>query len=72
MIGEGMKVRIVPSFADSDKFTPEERREASLTAVISYINWEHRYFTVEWNAFGKVYHESFKFSEIGRKVSVCG
>lgn len=72
MIGEGMIVRFVPSFNDSDKYTPAERKAATITGKIDYINWEHRYFTAGWMASGARNRESFKFSEIGKKVKVCG
>lgn len=72
MIGEGMKVRFVPDFTDSSKYTPQERRQHEVTAKIVYINWEHRYFTVEWVSEGRTLRESFKFAYIGKVVSVIG
>ena len=72
MMGLGMSVRFVPSFNDSEKYTPEERRAATVTGKIVCINWEHRYFTVGWTESGHKFRESFKFSEIGKKVKVSG
>lgn len=72
MMGIGMKVRFVPHFNNSEKATPQERRAATITGKISYINWEHRYFTVGWTAHDMKFRESFKFSEMGKKVKLCG
>ena len=72
MIGEGMKVRFVPYDLESEKLTDEDRLEATRIAKVVYINWEHRYFTTEWSANGAKRRESFKFSEIGKKVFICG
>ena len=72
MIGEGMKVRFIPHFAESTKYTPEERREAAVTATVVYINWEHKCFTVEWESIGGTLRETFKLWEIGEKVKVVG
>ena len=72
MMGVGMRCRFVPQFAENARFTPTERREATVTAQISYINWEHKYFTAEYQSDCGVYHESFKFDDIGKKVTVGG
>jgi len=72
MMGVGMRVRFVPSYDESDKLTPTERRESTITGNISYINWEHKYFLVEWNSGCGAFRESFKFSDIGKKVTVGG
>jgi hypothetical protein len=72
MLGEGMKVRFVPSFKDNMKYTPQERRENSITGVISYINWENKNFCVEFNCGGTTQKETFKFVDIGQAVSVIG
>lgn len=72
MIGIGLKVRFVPFFNDSEKYTPTERKAATITGKVVYINWEHRYFTVGWMASGEQRRESFEFADIGKKVKVCG
>lgn len=72
MMGIGMKVRFVPYFNDSERLTASERRDATLTGKVVYINWEHRWFTVGWTAHDFKFRESFKFSEMGKKVKACG
>lgn len=72
MMGVGMKARFVPMYDESVKLTAAERRESTVTAYISYINWEHKYFVVEWNSNGCACRESFKFGDIGKKVTVGG
>lgn len=68
----GMKAFFVPTFDDSDRYTPEERKAASVCGRIVYINWEHKYFTVQWNHSGYRCRESFKFGDIGKWVTVGG
>lgn len=70
MIGVGMKVRFVPNFADSEKFTPAERRAAQITGVIVFVNWEHEHFCVEYG--NPKQRETFLFRDIGKAVSVIG
>lgn len=72
MIGEGMKVRFVPSFNDSKTLTPQERREMSVTGVVTYINWEHQNFCVEFGHSGTKQRETFLFRDIGEAVTVIG
>jgi hypothetical protein len=72
MMGEGIKVRFVPSSLESEKLTAEDRRRLAVTATVVYVNWEHKYFTCAWTANDAKRRESFKFSEIGKKVKVCG
>lgn len=72
MIKIGTLVSFVPSFLDSDKFTPKKRKEVTVTGIITYINWAHHYFTVQWSKEGCTWRESFKFFDIGRTVKICG
>lgn len=72
MIGEGVRVQFVPSSLESDKLSAADRKRLAITATVVYINWEHTYFTCAWSADGVKRRESFKFSEIGKKVKVCG
>ena len=72
MIGEGMKVRFVPGFADSKTLTPEERRMYSVTGVVDSINWEHRHFCVEFGHEGTRQRETFLFGDIGTAVTIIG
>lgn len=62
----GDKVRFVPCGFSSDpterplpgKKTPPPRE---VTGTIVYINQEHRYYTAQFEVFGTVLRESFKF-----------
>jgi hypothetical protein len=72
MLGEGMKVRFVPNFADSEKFTPGERRAAQITGEIVFINYEHGNFCVEFDTNGSKQRETFLFRDVGQAVSVIG
>lgn len=72
MIGIDMKAWFVPSFRDSDKLTPAERKDATIMCTIVYINYAHKFFTVEFEESGKVFKESFNFSDCGKTVRVRG
>ncbi len=72
MMGVGMAARFVPSYDESDKLSMAERRESMIAAKICYINWEHKFFMVEWDSNGLMCRESFKFSDIGKRVTVGG
>lgn len=72
MIGIDMMARFVPSFMESDKLTPEERRELKVWGKIIYVNYAHKYFTVEYNWKGETFKESFNFSDCGKTVHVRG
>ena len=70
MIGIGMKVRFSPSWAFKER--PGERISAQVTGKVVYINWEHKYFTAEYDCAAVKQRESFKFSDIGQAVTVYG
>ena len=72
MIGIDMMARFVPAHLDSGKFTPEERRAATVRGTIIYVNYAHKYFTVEYELDGVTYKESFNFSDCGKTVTVRG
>lgn len=72
MIGEGMKVRFCPMFNRSVIDSPDDVKAKSVTGKIIYINWEHKYFMVEFQCGDSKQRESFKFFEIGERVSVIG
>lgn len=72
MIAIDMMARFVPSFVDSSKLTPEERRVATVRGNIIYVNYAHKYFTVEYESKGVTYKESFNFSDCGKTVHVRG
>ena len=72
MIGEGMKVRFVPCFDIRRTDDMAEIRSKTVTGTISYINWEHKMFLVEYPSGGTTQRESFKFWQIGSEVQLCG
>lgn len=72
MIGEGARVSFVPMYVPSKIFTPEERRSATVIGTVVYINWEHKYFTVEYDCGGSKQRESFRFVDIGSVVNLRG
>lgn len=68
----GMKARFVPSFDRGMNDSPAEIAAKTITGTICYINFEHKYFTVEF-AFGTTKQkESFKFCDIDKAVKVIG
>ena len=72
MIGIDMKAWFVPSFRDSEKFTPAERKAATIMGSIVYVNYAHKVFTVEFEDNGVAFRESFNFSDCGKTVRVRG
>lgn len=71
-MGIGMEVRFVPFYNESEKLSGSERKAATIAGKIVYINWEHKYFTAEWTSHDQQFRESFKFADIGKKVTVGG
>lgn len=43
-----------------------------VTGTVSYVNEEHSYFVVTYCLYGEIFRESFKFSQIGKDVTVRG
>ena len=72
MIAIDMMARFVPSFVDSGKLTPEERRAATVRGRVVYVNYANKYFTAEYEKDGITYKESFRFVDCGKTVHVRG
>ena len=72
MICVDMMARFVPSFMPSGKLEPEEHKARLVRGTIVYVNYAHKYFTVEWEKDGVKYLESFKFVDCGKTVYVRG
>ena len=72
MINVGRKVLFVPGINDSKVLSPEERKPLMITGSVVYINWEHKWFEVEFDCGGTKQRESFKFCDIGSVVKICG
>lgn len=71
MISTGAKVRFCPHFDRKEYDTPAEQRAKAVTGRISYVNWNHRVFTVEYESGGTTQVEAFKFFDIGNVVTIC-
>ena len=72
MIAVDMQARFVPAHLESVTLTPEERRAATVRGHIVYVNYGHKYFTVEYERNGITYKESFNFVDCGKTVHVRG
>ena len=72
MICVDMVAWFVPSFAKSANYTPEQKKELTVRGSIVYVNYAHKYFTVEWEKEGIKYLESFNFTDCGKTVHVRG
>lgn len=71
MICVGAKVQFCPHYMISSIDTPEERRAKCITGTISFVNWEHSLFIVEYESGGTTQLEAFKIYDIGRNVRLC-
>jgi hypothetical protein len=67
---EGMKVSFVPGFVPFADWSLNQCKDEYITGTITYINWEKRNFTVEFDCGGTTQREAFKFSQIGEEVKV--
>ena len=72
MVEIGMKAKFVPSFMESEHLHGAERRAAMVNARVASVNPLHRNFICEWVEGGVSFRECFLFSEIDKKVFVCG
>lgn len=69
-IWEGMKVSFVPGFVPCVDWSLKQCKDEYIAGTITYINWEHQNFTVEFDCGGTTQREAFKFSQIGGEVKV--
>lgn len=72
MIGIGMKVRFVPTYDESPCYTPEERRQHTITGKVVWVNWEHKTFGVEFQCGKGKMQETFRMSSLGQEVKAVG
>jgi hypothetical protein len=72
MIGQGMRVLFKPSFTITKFDSPEDAAVNRIVGTVTLVNWKHRMFTVEYECGDSIQRESFKFSQIGKDVTVCG
>lgn len=45
---------------------------STVTGVVVYVNETHKYFTIAYQFYGETFRESFKFSQIGKEVTIRG
>lgn len=69
MIVVGDKVRFDP-FAEMKGFGAEGNRGNFVTGTVVMVNYEHKWFSVEYG--DPKMRTSFKFCDIGELVTVCG
>ena len=67
----GKKATFVPCFKKEKDGNVKEDAEP-VTGRITYVNWAHGWFRVSFHAGRTVLHESFKFFDIGKEVTVHG
>ena len=72
MIAVDMYARFIPSYLSRPIMTTEEKVEATVRGHIVYVNYAHKYFTVEYERNGITYKESFNFTDCGKSVHVRG
>lgn len=46
--------------------------KTKVTGVVTYVNKPHNYFTATYSIYGETIRESFKFSQIGKDVTIRG
>lgn len=63
----GMKVRFDP-FSYIQSFGSSDVKGRMVTGTVVYVNKAHKWFSVEYGGL----RTSFKFSEVGQAVKVCG
>jgi hypothetical protein len=72
MIAVGTSVEYLPYFMVNERDTPEERLSNRIVGKVISVNNAHRFFTVQYMAHGVPIRESFKFSQLGEEVVICG
>lgn len=63
------KVQFDP-FKEITGFASEYNRGKLVTGTVVMVNYEHKWFSVEYGC--PTMRTSFKFSQIGKDVFVCG
>lgn len=69
-IREGMKARFSPACLCFGCGSYTDR--ITVTGTITYVNWNTRVFTVEYESGGTRQNEAFHFSDIGKTVTLYG
>ena len=71
MIEVGQKVRFDP-FIEITGFASADNRGRYVTGTVVMVNHDHRWFSVDFSINGVKQRTSFKFSQIGKDVLICG
>lgn len=69
MITVDEKVKFDP-FSTIQGFASEDNRGNLVTGTVVYVNYEHKWFSVEYGE--PKMRTSFKFCDIGQAVKICG
>lgn len=70
MITVDEKVQFDP-FEVITGFASDLNRGKTVTGTVVMVNYEHKWFSVEYDCGGHKWRTSFKFCDIGRLVKVC-
>lgn len=65
------KVQFDP-FKDVTGFASEDNRGKMVKGTVVLVNYGNKWFSVEYECGGEKQRISFKFSQIGKDVLVCG
>ena len=71
MITIDEKVQFDP-FKECTGFASEDNRGKLVTGTVVFVNYEHQWFSVEYECGGVKQWTSFKFCQIGKDVFICG
>ncbi len=71
MIKVGQKVRFDP-FEEITGFGSNDNRGKPVKGTVVMVNEPHRWFSVEYECGGVKQRTSFKFSQLGEDVKICG
>lgn len=65
------KVQFDP-FIHITGFASEDNKGNTVTGTVVEINYANKWFSVEYDCGGEKQRTSFKFSQIGKDVLICG
>ena len=71
MITVDEKVQFDP-FREITGFASEDHKGNLVTGTVVLVNYENKWFSVEYECGGTKQRISFKFCQIGKEVLVCG
>jgi hypothetical protein len=71
MITVDEKVQFDP-FKEITGFASEDNKGKLVTGTVVLVNYENKWFSVEYECGGEKQRASFKFCQIGKDVLICG